>query len=131
MRNNENGQSLIGIIGYELNSSIGGQKPKTKITGSYPRPDTSYCPRDGRLPGSKSERPYHKDRRVQTIIDEVTLQPCPLLRRSIKIRILTSDRNRQKRPQKWRHSSVRELAHRITRTAALNRRRSDRRYLFQ
>jgi len=46
-------------------------------------------------------------------------------------RLLTSERNRQNRPRKWRHSSVRELAHRIIRTAALDTRKSDRRYLFQ
>ena len=50
------------------------------VGGSYLQPDTLYCPRGGGLAGPKTDRPYHKDRRVQTIIGEITLPPCPFLK---------------------------------------------------
>ena len=72
---------LSQVADFHLKWSMLMENPKNAITGSYPRPDTSYCPRDGGLAGPKTDRPYLKDRRVQKIIGEIIYQTCPSLRK--------------------------------------------------
>jgi hypothetical protein len=107
------------------------QKCPDSITGSYLRPDTLYCPRGEGLAGPKIDRPYHKDRRVQTIIGEIILHTCPFQQKFSQDSISTSDRNRQIEHSKWQYSSLRGSSHWIFRTGALSTGSTDRRRLFQ
>ena len=50
------------------------------VGGSYLRADTLYCSRGGGLAGPKTDRPCHKDRRVQTITGESPFRPSHLQR---------------------------------------------------
>jgi hypothetical protein len=52
-----------------------------ETSGSNLRQDTVWCTPEKGFAGPKTDRLYHNDRRVQTIINEITLQSFPLLKR--------------------------------------------------
>ena len=86
---------------FVLKCCILKQISKMAITGSYPWADTLWRTSERGLVGLKTGGLRSKDRRVQTIICEITLHPCPLLKRFHWIRVSTPDRNRQNPPRKW------------------------------
>jgi len=101
------------------------------VSGSNPRPDTSYCPRDEGLTGLKTDEPFHKERRVQTIIGKVTFQTCPYSNKFYQDSISTSDRNQQNRSRKWWHSSLEGVGQYLRLMEKWRTREHDRRYLTQ
>jgi len=65
---------------FRLKGCILGQISKNNISGRSPRLEALQCLPERGLIGPKTDKLYHKDRRVQTIIGEITLQPCPFLK---------------------------------------------------
>ena len=82
-----------------------------RISGSYPRPDTSYWLRERGLTDPKTDRSYHKDWRVQTIISGIIFPDTDSPRDFILTPVLTSGYNRQKYLENGGDSSIHGEGH--------------------
>ena len=84
-----------------------------------------------RVGRAKTDRPYHKDRGVQTIIGEIILKTCPSSKEFSQDSISASDRNRQNRFRKWWYLSLKGSGQYLSPMEKWRTREHDRRYLTQ